>query len=109
MEKNIQSYNAAVNKTTHAAKNYDIKTSLKSFWDKLSQLLADYAEMSNNPDPSKKLKVGTSYIASDQLTSAPAQLLLEHELTNIENSYTFLLEVFNKQIKFSEKADSLLG
>lgn len=103
------SYFDVLDRVHSAGGRIDIKDTIRGFWDEMAKLLHDYAELSFNPDPLKTLQIGTMYVRGDQVNSPAASLILEDRLAQIEQAQSTLLDIFSRQIKLAERADSMFG
>lgn len=87
----------------------DLAASLKSFYNEMAKLMHDYADLSNDPDPSKVLMIGNTPIRGDQVNSAATGLLLNNWLSESEQAQTELMNIFMETYKLEQRFQSSMG
>lgn len=86
--------------------NLDIQRTIKSFWDEMTTLMKNYAELSFNPDPSKSLQIGNMMVSGDKVTDAATSLLIQDRLDQIQQAQTALLDIWDRMRKLEDRINS---
>lgn len=91
----------------NTAASIDVRKSLENFEDILKNFLKNYADLVNNPDPTKELMVGNTAIPGDQIHNSASVLLIEDFLAKQEQAQLTLMGILDKLVKFEDQINSI--
>ena len=101
-------YGSAMQEIKYAQSVVDVKSTLKGFMDEMSKLIADFGELSLNPDPDKFLKIGNTLVSGDKIGSTMTQYLIDDRNNKIEQAATTITDTLAKLFKLYEKTDNMI-